>query len=251
MTQTEKAHTFAALHKPGTPLVLYNIWDAGGATALAKAGAGAIATGSWSMAAAHGFEDGEVIPLEFVLQIVTRICASVSLPVSVDFEGGYATDTTGITANVQQLIRAGAVGLNFEDQVVGGDGLYPLAEQVTRLKAVRAAARMEDMPLFINARTDLFLAADPADHAGLVPQAIDRALAYAAAGADGFFVPALSDPALIARIVERTDLPVNVMMGSHSSIADLAALGVARVSYGPGPYRAAMEDLTRRFTHLS
>ena len=252
MTQTDKAHAFAALHRKGAPLVLYNIWDAGGAAALESAGAEAIATGSWSMAAAHGYQDGEMIPLEFVLHIVRRICAVVAAPVSVDFEGGYATDTDGITANVQQLIRAGAVGLNFEDQVVGGKGLYPLEEQVLRIKAVRAAARMEDMPLFINARTDLFLGGAPAGHAALVHQAIDRAAAYAKAGADGFFVPGLTDPALIARIVERTHLPVNVMgMDGVTSIADLAAVGVSRVSHGPAPYRDAIEDLTQRFAHLS
>ena len=133
MTQAEKADYFKSLHVQGAPLVLYNIWDAGGAKALADVGAAALATGSWSMAAAHGFDDGEAIPLAFVLQIVERIAASVDLPLTVDFEGGYAVDPDRITENVRNVIKAGAIGINFEDQIVQGQGLYQTATQVERI----------------------------------------------------------------------------------------------------------------------
>ncbi|MHA7775872.1 isocitrate lyase/PEP mutase family protein [Roseibium sp. M-1] len=252
MTQREKADLFRSLHRKGTPLVLYNIWDAGGARALEKAGAKAVATGSWSVAAAHGYADGEAIPLDFVLQIAGRIAASTSLPLSLDFEGGYAEDPAALSENARKVIRAGVIGVNFEDRIVGGTGLYSIARQAERIAAIRAAAHAEDMPLFINARTDLFLGSDPAGHEGSVADAIARAKAYAAAGADGFFIPGLTQPALIARIVEATPLPVNVMMrGDLTSLSDVASVGVARASYGPGPYVRAMEDLAARFTALS
>ena len=251
MTQTQKAQTFKSLHRAGEPLVLYNIWDAGGAKALADAGAKASATGSWSVAAAHGFDDGEGIPLDLVLQIVERIAKSVDLPLTVDFEGGYATEPTNITQNVRQVISAGAVGINFEDQIVGGNGLHPIEQQVARIKAVRQAAIEAEIPLFINARTDVFLQPDAGDHAKLCDDALAREVAYAEAGADGFFVPGLTDLALIEEICNAAHLPVNVMMmGDLNSIEEVAALGVSRASFGPGPYFAAMDDLATNFKAL-
>ena len=118
--QINKAEQFRALHVKGDPLVLYNIWDAGGAKALAKAGAKAVATGSWSMAAAHGFEDGEDIPLDLVVQLVERIASTVELPLTVDFEGGYAAAPEQVAENVCRIIKEGAIGINFEDRIVQG-----------------------------------------------------------------------------------------------------------------------------------
>ena len=251
MNQIDKAIQFKSLHKKCDPLVLYNIWDAGGAKALAEAGASASATGSWSVAAAHGFEDGETIPLDFALQIVERIAKSTDIPLTVDFEGGYAVEPEEITANTRKVIKAGAVGINFEDQVVQGDGLYSISTQVERIKAVRQAAVQENIPLFINARTDLFLAFDESEHEVLVEQAIEREAAYAAAGADGFFVPGLMQLPLIEKIVEAARCPVNVMMrGELNSISVIADLGVSRVSFGPGPYFNAISDLVERYKSL-
>lgn len=249
MTQNDKARDFAALHRPGDPLVIYNIWDAGGAAALEKAGARAIATGSWSVAAAQGYGDGERIPLDLLLTIVARIVASTSLPVSVDFEGGYAAEPGPLGENIARLIGTGAVGLNFEDQIVGGDGLYPIEVQAKRIAAVRAAAEAAGVPLFINARTDLFLKAGPeGDHGAWMDEAQARGAAYAEAGADGFFVPLLTDPALIERICDASALPVNVMMRPPlTSVAQAAKLGAARASFGPAPYFTALEDLVRRY----
>lgn len=246
MTQAEKARAFARLHIPGDPVVLYNIWDAGGAKAVAEAGAKAIATGSWSVAAAQGYPDGEALPLDLLLTIVRRIVAAVELPVTVDFEGAYAQAPDRAAANVVRLIDAGAIGINFEDQVVGGDGLYAMAVQAERIAAIRRVSA--DLPLFINARTDLFLKEpDRGAHAALVAEAIDRAAAYAGAGASGFFVPGLVDAGLIGRICEAVALPVNVMkMRDGPSNRDLASLGVARISHGPGPCRAALADLAER-----
>jgi 2-methylisocitrate lyase-like PEP mutase family enzyme len=252
MTQARKALAFKALHKSGAPIVLYNIWDAGGAKALAEAGAKAVATGSFSVAAAQGYGDGEKIPLELVLTLVKRITETTDLPVSVDFEGAYASDPATITANTRALIQAGAIGLNLEDQVVGSTNIYPLEEQAKRITAVRAAAEAEGIPLFINARTDLFLKSDPSEHETHLPEAIERAQAYAAAGADGFFAPALADLALLKKLCEASPLPVNAMIrGTLTSIADATSAGASRISYGPGPYASAMADLTQRFKALS
>lgn len=243
-TQSDKAHAFAALHRPGAPVVLFNIWDAGGAVALQAAGAPAVATGSFGVAGAMGYGDGEQIPLDEVLYVVRRIAASVTVPVTVDFEGAYATDPGAVAANVTRLIQAGAIGLNLEDQVVGGIGLHAPHIQAARLAAVRAAAVAQDLPLFLNARTDLFLKAAPETHAGLVPEALARAAVYAAAGASGLFVPGLVEAGLLAAVSAGTPLPVNAMASPTApSAATLASLGVARISHGPFPWRAAMAAL--------
>ena len=237
MLQTEKAYRFADLHQNGTPLVLYNIWDSGGAKALAEVGTSAIATGSWSMAAAHGYEDGETIPLDLVLSIVERICATVDVPVTVDFEGGYGTGPAEVAENVRKVIRAGAVGINFEDRIVKGEGLHLISAQAARIRAIKTIAAEEGVSLFLNARTDLFLSANPATHKHSLTEAQEREAAYAEAGADCFFVPGLTEAELISQVVDNTRLPVNVMMmGDLARIDDVASIGVSRVSYGPGPY---------------
>lgn len=251
MSQVEKATQFAALHQKGDPVVLYNIWDAGGAKALVEAGAPAVATGSWAMAAAHGYDDGEAIPLDLVLTLVERISASVDVPVTVDFEGGYAAEPEAVAENVRKVIQAGAIGINFEDRVVRGEGLYAIDDQSARIAAVKAMAADEGVPLVLNARTDLFLGTDPATHSGLVAEAKDRAAAYAEAGADCFFIPGLTEEALIADIIETVSLPVNVMMmGSLKTVSQVAALGVSRASYGPGSFITAMGELKQKLKTL-
>ena len=252
MTQVEKAKAFAALHVKGKPVVLYNIWDSGSARALAGAGAKAIATGSASVAEAQGFEDGEKIPLEWVYGIASQIVANVDVPLSVDFEGAYGRDPATITKNVAGLIKAGAIGVNFEDQVVGGTGLYDVDEQVKRIGAVRQAGDDCDVPLFINARTDLFLQeADENRHMDLLPDAIARGRAYEKAGADCFFAPGLKDFGLIKALCESVSLPVNILtMGGTPDPSGLAALGVARISYGPAPFRALMDVLAQTYKQL-
>lgn len=247
-TLADRAERFAALHIKGNPLILYNMWDAGSARALEKVGAPAVATGSASVAAAQGYADGQAIPLDFLLRIVGRITDSVSVPVSVDFEGGYAEAADAVAANVEALLEAGAIGLNFEDQIVGGVGLYSVEQQVARIAAIRAVGRRAGVDLFINARTDLFLKERDVDkHAGLVAEAIARGQAYKHAGASGFFVPGLNRPDLVSQVCASVDLPVNVMMtGTAEGKADLVAAGVARISHGPYPYRIAMTALGAR-----
>ena len=249
MSQIEKCRTFAALHVPGNPLILYNIWDAGSAKAVADAGAKAIATGSWSVAGAQGYADGEAVPLDLVMRIAGRIAETVDLPVTIDFEGGYAEAPSALATNIARLLDEGIVGINFEDQVVGGSGLYSPSVQHGRIEAVRRSAEGVGVPLFINARTDLFLKEkDRTKHGPLISEATDRAAAYLDAGANSLFAPGLIDPALIGQICEAVSLPVNIMMMKGApAVAELASLGVARISHGPGPYNASMAGVADRF----
>ena len=239
----EKFRIFTALHVPGDPLILYNAWDAGSARAVARAGARAVATGSWSVAAAQAYGDGEGLPLELVLAGATRIADAVDLPVSIDFEGGYAVEPQAIAANATRLAATGAIGCNFEDQVVGGEGLHPIAFQAARIAAMRRATGPS---FFINARTDIFLQNGPATHdEAKADEAIERGRAYAEAGASGFFVPGLVDLALLKKIVGDVPLPVNFMAFPGAPGArEVAATGVARISHGPNPYRTTMAALT-------
>jgi 2-methylisocitrate lyase-like PEP mutase family enzyme len=250
-TQKEKADLFTSLHIKGTPLILFNIWDAGSAKAIEETGAKAIATGSWSVAAANGFEDGEKIPLDLVFANLERIVRSVDLPVTLDFEGGYATNVTELKENISKLIAAGGIGLNFEDRIVGGGGLHSIEDQSTRIEAIREAAEAAGIPLYINARTDVFLETYPAEHNETeLQQALQRAEAYAKAGASGFFAPGLRDPNLIQKLCDDSPLPVNILVLPDTPPANtMAALGVARISHGASPYRqmiAALKEAAQK-----
>ena len=243
MNQMEKAKRFAELHVKGKPLLLYNAWDAGSAKAILAAGAKAIATSSWSVAEAQGYRDGEAIPIELAEQIVGRIAATIDVPVTVDFEGGYSEDDGELAGNISRLLDTGVIGINFEDRVVKGAGLYDIDRQARRIAAIRSVAENKAIGFFINARTDLFLG-QGRDAAHSVGEALDRAEAYAAAGASGFFIPGLRDAALIGRICDGAALPVNVMvMDGVPSNDRLTELGVSRISYGPLPYIRAMSGL--------
>jgi len=241
MHQTERARHFASLHVRGNPLILYNAWDAGSAKAIAASGAPAIATSSWAVAAAHGYEDGESIPLPFVEQILARVIAAVDVPVSVDVEGGYSHDPDGAARNVARLVEVGAVGINFEDRIVSGTGLHPIDVQCRRIAAIRRMADARGISLFINARTDIYLGTGIAAADGLA-EARARAAAYADAGASGFFVPGLVELPAIAALCDTIKLPVNVMwMPRLPEVRALADAGVARVSHGSAAYDQAME----------
>jgi 2-methylisocitrate lyase-like PEP mutase family enzyme len=232
--------TFASLHVLGDPVVLYNIWDPGSAQAVARAGAKALATGSHPVGDAAGFGDGQQVPLDYVFDNARRIMAAVDLPLTVDFEGAYSTDPEEGGANVARLAATGAVGCNFEDQVIGGEGLHPLDLQVRRIRAIRDAVGDQ---FYINARTDLFLKTQTYDDA-LVDQVVERGKAFAEVGASGFFVPRLSDPKQIERVVREVPLPLNVIAFPGAPDKKVwADAGVARISHGPFPHRALMAKL--------
>lgn len=241
-TQPEQAHRLRNLHVKGDPLLLFNIWDPGSARAIQKAGAKVLATGSWAVAAAHGYEDGESLPFDLVLGNLERIIRHTHLPVTIDIEGGYGRTPAQLRDNIRKVIEAGAVGVNFEDQVIGTDELYSISKQIDRIRAVREAAEQASIPIFINARTDLFFKSGSGQSDELLDDALQRVAAYTKAGADGCFVPGLRNARLIERLCKESPIPVNIMiMPDTPTPAQLAGLGVARISYGPGPYCKAMD----------
>lgn len=212
---------------------------------IAEAGAKAIATGSWSVAASLGCEDGEKVPFKLVLDNVRRIVSVTDLPVTIDIESGYGDSSEEIRHTIRSIIDCGAVGVNLEDQVIGEVSLYSIEKQCARISSAREEANCASIPLFINARTDIFLKVDSTDHTfDHLSQAIERAIAYKDSGASGFFVPGLKDTVLIKQLCEKSPLPINIMMMSDMvSIEELMELGVSRVSYGPMPYQIAMSAL--------
>jgi methylisocitrate lyase len=245
-TQHAKAETFRSLHGRARPLVLFNIWDAGSAKAVAAIGARAIATGSWSVAAANGFPDGEKLPLDLAIDNLARITAATDLPVTIDLESGYGETANEVAHCVERAVNAGAVGCNLEDSFPRDGSLRDVHDQGERIAAARKAAAGANVPLFINARTDVFFGKPAEAHDGaMVQAALDRARAYAQAGADGLFVPGVIDEMLIERLVEGSPLPVNIMVEQGTpSLSRLSDLGVARVSHGPRPYLATMNMLS-------
>jgi len=233
---TDRIEAFRALHVPGDPLVLFNIWDAGSAKAVAAAGAKAIATGSYGVACARGSADGENLSLEEALANLREILGVTDLPVTIDMEAGYGATAEDVRASVEGAREAGAAGINLEDRLPGTDAVLALPEAAARVGAAASTG------LFVNARCDVFRGRNAEqDGATLVTAVRERARAYADAGAGGLFVPFLSDTRCIAAICEGSPLPVNVLwsppLGDRAAIAEL---GVARISHGHQPWAAAM-----------
>lgn len=239
-----KANRLRSLHVPGEPLLLINVWDMASARVVASNPATqALATASWSLAAAHGFDDGQNTPLDLVLRFAAQLTDAIDLPVSVDFEKGYAQNLDVLDENIRRLCQTGAVGLNIEDSIGDDDGpCMPLEEAAARIARVRESALAEGVPIVINARTDVLAGG------GSPAEAIERGNAYLAAGADCVFVLGAIGPRL-AEIVYGIAGPVSVLAGHGSpSLPELARIGVARVSVGPGSmgvaYAAVLELLT-------
>jgi 2-methylisocitrate lyase-like PEP mutase family enzyme len=239
-SQREKAEALLALHTPGAPLVLVNAWDAVSARVVAAAGATAIATASWSIAAARGYPDGEAIPREEMIDSVRVVAGAVELPVTADLERGFGD----ARLTLESAIEAGAVGCNLEDSD-GNGALWPSEEHAAVVAAARAAGDAADVPIVINARTDVFLVDSiPADEK--VVAALERGAAYLEAGADVIFVPFVRDLAVIETLAKEMGGPISVIGGAGGpTLAQYAAAGVARVSYGPGPQGVAMAALSR------
>ncbi|MFE2881223.1 isocitrate lyase/phosphoenolpyruvate mutase family protein [Streptomyces sp. NPDC059272] len=246
-TLRDRALAFRALHVPGRPLVLPNAWDAASARIVEDTGAAAVATTSAGVAWALGVPDGDLLGRERAVAVVARIAGSVAVPVSADIESGFAADPAGVADTVRAVLAAGAVGVNIEDALYGGEGvLRPVAEQAERIAAAREAADAEGVPLFVNARIDTFLRG-----AGGVDATLERAAAFRAAGADGIFVPGAVEPGTVKELADGIDAPLNVLVGPGAPpVAELAALGVARVSAGSSVALAAYAVVRRAAREL-
>lgn len=237
----DMAAVFRGLHDPANPLLLANAWDAGSARLIETCGAAAIATTSAGLAWARGYTDGDALPPAILAAAVAEIARVVSVPLSVDIEGGYSADPREAGETVAAVLDAGAVGINIEDGTAPPD----LLER--KIEAARTATSRAGIELFINARADVYLyQLVPPERA--VEESIERARRYRAAGCDGVFVPGVTDADEIRTIAAAIDAPLNVLVRKNlPPVAELGRLGVARVSAGSGIAQAAY-GLVRRAT---
>jgi len=247
MSQVDHAATFRRLHQSGL-LRLANAWDAGSARLIESLGAKAMATTSAGVAWSHGYADGSQLPVHRLVDTAASIARVIRVPLSVDFEDGYASDPAAVADNVARVIDAGAVGINIED---GADSPELLAAKIERIKCV-AAERGVD--LYVNARTDVYLRGLVGADKRVV-ETLARAKRYRDAGADGLFVPGMADVGQIAEVVAGAGLPLNVMsLPGLPSVADLETLGVRRLSAGAAISISAMDHvagLARNFLQCS
>jgi len=247
MAAADRAHELRRLHEDPAILVLVNVWDAASARTVASIpGCRAIATASWAIAAARGVADGEVIGRDAMIEAVGCIAGAVDLPVSADLEGGYGTTPAEVSETIARAIAAGAVGCNLEDGMQAAGELRDAEEAAARVAAARERADREGVPIVINARTDEFLRGNDDTEAAIL-----RGQAYARAGADCIFVPGVKDPHIIRELVDGIDAPVSVLaVPGAPSVSELQELGVARVSFGPGPMGVALAALARTASDL-
>lgn len=249
----DRATLLRQLHSTGV-LVLPNAWDAASAAVIARAGAPAVATTSAGLAWSLGYRDGEQVPRADLFRLVRRIVEVVDVPVTADIEAGFGADEAQVGQTVTAVLRAGVVGINLEDGRPGEGGLFELPIAAGRVAAARAAATAHGVPdLVINARTDVYLRGigTPDERPDEV---LRRAEAFATAGADCLFVPAVSDLAVLADLVAASPLPISVFTeAGGATVAQLRAAGVRRITVGPAlalaAYTAASE-LARDFLHV-
>ncbi|HMH20956.1 MAG TPA: isocitrate lyase/phosphoenolpyruvate mutase family protein [Puia sp.] len=222
--------TFTQLHKGPTPLLLGNIWDVNSARVFKASGYKAIGTSSLAVARASGYEDGEQLPFEVLLQLAKRVTASVQIPFSVDLEAGYSRTPAGITGNIDKLHDAGVVGINIEDTIAGGTSQLqsiPVFQKI--LSAVADHISRNNLKIFVNVRTDGFLLGMPT----ALPETLARIKSYDSTGVDGIFVPCIVDSNDIKEVVKATHLPINVMCTPGlPDFEELGGLGVKRISMG-------------------
>lgn len=231
----QKAAKLRDLHVPGDPVVLPNAWDAASAQIIAQAGFAALATSSAAISACLGWADGEAAPVEAMLTAADHIANAVAVPVTVDFERGYRLPPEEL---VERFVHTGAVGLNIEDSDPATGEMVDPDKQAEFISGIRAAAAAMGVDLVINARTDSFLRR-PGTPSDQLRNSIDRGNRYLDCGADCIYPLGTGDPAVVATLIEKIDGPVNVALGPQAelTINDLAMLGVARVTFGPGLQR--------------
>jgi 2-methylisocitrate lyase-like PEP mutase family enzyme len=246
LDQAKKAEALRAMHVGADVLLLPNAWDAASARIIEEAGFPAIATTSAGIAFAHGYPDGQRIPADHMIGAIAEIAEAVKVPVTADVEAGYGAKPEHAGHTARRVIEAGAVGMNFEDAT--GDARQPLVDlplQLEKIRAIRETAEKQGVRLVLNARTDVYLLQE-GDPARRYDEAVRRLTAFRDAGADCVFVPGLRDAATIGRLVADLRCPVNVLAVPGSpSVAELAALGVRRISLGSGPMRATLSLLRR------
>jgi 2-methylisocitrate lyase-like PEP mutase family enzyme len=238
--QNAKAELFSQWHHKDASLLLPNAWDSASALLFERAGFPAIGTTSMGIAFAYGYPDGQQISRDEMTQVITRIAAVVQVPVTADIEAGYGPTVEDVAQTIREVIKAGAVGVNLEDNTGAFKPLYSMEEQALRIAAACEEARWAGLPLVINARTDTYLF-HIGEEATRLEETIRRARAYLQAGANSVFIPGVTDPALIQVLVREIPGPLNIMVGPGAPpVPELFKLGVARVSIGGAAMLATM-----------
>ena len=240
------AHDLTRLHHHET-LVLPNTWDAASARVVEAAGFPAVATASAAISAMLGYADGERTPVDEMFAANSRIARAVQLPVSMDAESGYGLSPAEL---VDRLLEIGVVGCNLEDTDHRGGGLRDAEQQAEWLSEVRSAADAARVPIVINARVDVYFATSDVPEADRIDEAIRRGLLYRSAGADCIYPIGVGDPGTLEALVAGIGGPLNANSTGSLDLAYLRALGVARVSYGPRFYRAALEAFATAVRNL-
>lgn len=241
MTQAQKSELFREQHRDKKILLLPNVWDSLSARLIVSAGFNSVATASFSLAAAHGYEDGEKIPFAKLLEVVAEITKAVDVPVSVDFERGYAADLASLADNVRRLLDAGAIGVNIEDRDADGRTLTSIAAQCKKLETIRETGIKYGMHIVINARTDAYLLKLDTDY---FKDTLLRGKAYRDTGADCFYPLGIDNYSDIGRVLNEIDLPVNMLlMKPVADLKKLEGMGVNRVSLGPGSLKYILTRL--------
>jgi len=247
MTQSTKAEHFRQQHHEKNLLLLPNVWDTLSARLITSTGFKSLATASFSLAASNGYPDGEQIPFNKLLNVVSEIVAAVDVPVSVDFERGYANDIPSLADNINRLLDAGAIGINIEDRTADGK-LTSIEEQCKKLETIRETGIKKGVNIFINARTDAYLLKLSKAY---IEETIQRGKAYEKAGGDCFYPVAINSYSDIERVLNETSLPMNVLlMKPVDDLKKLETLGVKRVSLGPGSLKYVLSRLRAMVTSL-
>ncbi len=240
-SQSVKAEHFRKQHLSGKLLVLPNIWDSLGARLLEQVGYKSVATASVATALSNGFLDGEKIPFNQLMKVVHQITSAVSLPVTVDIERGFADSIVQLKENIRMLIENGAIGINIEDSHADHQELFTIDEHCRKIEGIREVGIQYGVPLVINARTDVFL---QKIHENAMEKAIERGLAYKAAGADCFYPIVLNNYDEISHIISKVEMPVNVLLSKPvSDLERLEKIGVARLSLGPNLLNHALATM--------
>lgn len=229
--QIRKAEAFRQMHDRSRLLFLPNAWDAISAALFEKAGFRAIATTSAGVAWALGYTDGEGAPVDEIIAATSRIARAVSVPVTADIEGGFGDTPQEVAETVSAIIAAGAVGINLEDGThQAGTPLRSIEDTAARIRSAREAASIAGIPIVINARTDVFIHGDGGEQQQF-ETALHRARSFFANEADCFFPIGLSDPKVLARLVQEVNGPVNTTFKPGvTNISEMEQAGVARLS---------------------
>jgi 2-methylisocitrate lyase-like PEP mutase family enzyme len=246
-SQKEKAEVLLSLHTGGDLLVLPNIWDPIGARILEAKGYSAVATASAAVSASLGYQDGEKIRRSTLIDLLGRIASSVDVPVTADIETGYGDSLSELELTAQQVIESGVVGVNIEDSLEKGGSLRRVEEQCQRISTLRQIANRRGVHLVINARVDSFVSSSFTNGQRAIEEAVIRARAYAAAGADCIYPIGPGDEATVRMLRDRIESPINIL-GSPTAapLSVLREIGINRVSFGPFVFRSCL----RKFVEI-